>query len=237
MRVKMKSKDKKKTNNTRDDPCDESAAIEEVCALYKTIRDKVTERVEAFREISQRGDEEEIFTELVFCLFTPQSKAQSCWAAVERIRKANLLCEGTRRQLIPLMEGVRFMYTKADNLIRARSLFIIQGRPIIHSLINSLGSSRQQRDWLVANVRGLGYKEASHFLRNVGHGLDLAILDRHILRNLCVCGSIDNLPATLPRKTYLAIEDCMRALGEKTNIPLSHLDLVLWYKQTGSIFK
>jgi len=38
-------------------------------------------------------------------------------------------------------------------------------------------------EWLVKNLTGLGYKEAGHFLRNIGSG-KIAILDRHILRNL-----------------------------------------------------
>ena len=64
---------------------------------------------------------------------------------------------------------------------------------------------RDLRAWLVREVKGLGWKEASHFLRNIGFR-DLAILDRHILRNLRRHGVIRTIPASLPEKRYLAIE-------------------------------
>lgn len=53
----------------------------------------------------------------------------------------------------------------------------------------------------------MSYKEASHFLRNVGFGENIAILDRHILRNLVKLEVIDELPKTLTPKLYLEIEE------------------------------
>ena len=93
------------------------------------------------------------------------------------------------------------------------------------------------REWLVQNVKGIGYKEASHFLRNIGFGEELAILDRHILKNLKFFGAIEEIPRSLPRKKYFEIEKKMKKLAEKVKISMSHLDLVLWYKETGEVFK
>lgn len=84
---------------------------------------------------------------------------------------------------------------------------------------------------------GLGYKEAGHFLRNVGLGEDLAILDRHILKNLVLLGVIDEVPASLTKRRYLEIERRMIEFSKKTGIPMGHLDLLLWSKETGEIFK
>ena len=44
---------------------------------------------------------------------------------------------------------------------------------------------------------GLGYKEASHFLRNIGLSEDIPILDRHILKNLVLLGAIDKVPSSI----------------------------------------
>lgn len=87
------------------------------------------------------------------------------------------------------------------------------------------------------NVKGMGYKEASHFLRNIGLADDLAILDRHILKNLKIFGIIEEIPKSLSKKKYLEIEEKMRNLANEVNIPLSHLDLLFWSKETGEIFK
>ena len=87
------------------------------------------------------------------------------------------------------------------------------------------------------NLTGLGYKEAGHFLRNIGFGEKIAILDRHILRNLHALGVIDELPESISNKRYLEIEKKMAEFAGRIHIPLDHLDLLLWYKETGEIFK
>ena len=93
------------------------------------------------------------------------------------------------------------------------------------------------REWLVENVKGLGYKEASHFLRNIGLGENLAILDRHILKNLALLGVIKEVPTSLTKRIYLEIERKMIAFSKEANIPMGHLDLLLWYKEAGEVFK
>jgi len=89
----------------------------------------------------------------------------------------------------------------------------------------------------VENVKGLGYKEASHFLRNIGLGEDLAILDRHILKNLALLGVIAEVPESPSKRLYLEIEKQMTAFSCKVGIPMGQLDLLLWYKEAGEIFK
>ncbi len=87
------------------------------------------------------------------------------------------------------------------------------------------------------NVNGLGYKEASHFLRNVGLGEEFAILDRHILRNLKDFGVLPEIPISLTKKRYLEIEEKVRRFSREIGIPMGELDLLLWSKETGWIFK
>ncbi len=93
------------------------------------------------------------------------------------------------------------------------------------------------RKWLTDNIKGIGYKEAGHFLRNVGIGKDLAILDRHILKNLKVYGAIKEIPEKLNVKTYLETEKQMQDFAKNLKIPMSHLDMLFWCKNTGGIFK
>ncbi len=104
-------------------------------------------------------------------------------------------------------------------------------------MLKKFGDAKRAREWLVENVKGYGYKEASHFLRNIGLGADLAILDRHILKNLKSAGVIRQIPKSLNRKNYLDVEERMRKFARKVRIPLDHLDLVLWYKEAGEVFK
>jgi N-glycosylase/DNA lyase len=50
-------------------------------------------------------------------------------------------------------------------------------------------------------------------------------------------GVIDEIPTTLSKKKYLEIERKMKAFSEKIGIPMGHLDLLLWYKEAGEVFK
>jgi N-glycosylase/DNA lyase len=88
----------------------------------------------------------------------------------------------------------------------------------------------------VVNVKGMGWKEASHFLRNIGYR-DLAILDRHILRNLKLHGVIRSYPASLTPKRYLAIEKAFERFASAVGIPMDELDLLFWSRETGTILK
>ena len=87
------------------------------------------------------------------------------------------------------------------------------------------------------NIKGMGHKEASHFLRNIGLGESLAILDRHILKNLALLGVIKEPPSTLSRRLYLETEKNMKRFSKQAMIPMGHLDLLLWYKEAGEVFK
>ncbi|HDD57123.1 MAG TPA: hypothetical protein ENF43_01225 [Thermoplasmatales archaeon] len=135
------------------------------------------------------------------------------------------------------LKGVRFKKNKAKYIIEARKTFTRENEIRIKSVISSFSDSKKAREWLVKNVKGMGYKEASHFLRNIGFGEDLAILDRHILKNLRLLGVIEDIPKTLTKKRYMEIENKMRKFSRKIGIPLSHLDLLFWSKETGEIFK
>jgi len=107
----------------------------------------------------------------------------------------------------------------------------------IRARLSRFDSPYKMRSWLAANVKGLGMKEASHFLRNIGLGQKLAILDRHILRNLVEMGALDELPKSISEKRYLHIESILLELADDIDIPPDHLDLLLWYKEAGEIFK
>jgi len=210
---------------------------DEIRAIRTSIKYEIQSRLQEFDSVLKTGDEESIFAELVFCILTPQSKAKSCWAAVERLLGKGLLLAGTEDQVLRELSGVRFKYKKAGYVIKARNMFMIDGKLFIKSRISRFSDAYGAREWLVRNVKGIGYKEASHFLRNVGIGVDLAILDRHIMKNLRSLQVIEEVPASLSRRRYLEIEEGMKELSKETKIPMSHLDLVLWYKETGEVFK
>ncbi|HWQ19379.1 MAG TPA: N-glycosylase/DNA lyase [Methanotrichaceae archaeon] len=206
-------------------------------AIYAPVKDQIVDRLEEFKHKWDTGSDEEIFTELTFCLLTPQSRARTCWAAVESLKGRCLIMEGMPDEILEELDGVRFKFRKAEYICEARAKFSQSGKLSIRSTIEGFSDPFKAREWLVENIKGLGYKEASHFLRNIGFGEDLAILDRHILRNLKLFGVIEEVPKSMTKKAYLDIESRMRIFSGQIGIPMGQLDLLLWYKEAGEIFK
>ena len=206
----------------------------EIRALYTQLKPQIDSKLAEFRSIWEKGDEKDIFAEMVFCILTPQSKARVCWKAVECM-KWDVLFNGDEKEITDCLVGVRFKYTKAKRVMALRDRF--PGGKGIRANLDSFDSPMEAREWLVKNIDGYGYKEASHFLRNIGLGENLAILDRHILRNLESAGVIDEMPRSLTKKRYLEIEERMREFSEKIGVPMAALDLIFWYSGTGEIFK
>ncbi|GAH98920.1 unnamed protein product, partial [marine sediment metagenome] len=174
--------------------------------------------------------------ELCFCILTPQSKAIYCDEAVKELVRSGLLLKGEKSDIKANLRRVRFPNSKASYLIAARKAFKNSRRFDIKSKIDE-GNIFKTREWFVKNIKGLGYKEASHFLRNIGFGNDIAILDIHILRSLKRYRIIKKIPSLINRKIYLNVENKMRGFSLKIGIPLQELDLLFWSEQTGFIFK
>ncbi|HEX9006771.1 MAG TPA: N-glycosylase/DNA lyase, partial [Bacteroidota bacterium] len=200
------------------------------------LRRDYAERKEAIR---CRLDEfaavrvESYFYELVYCLMTPQSSAVNAGKVVALLQEAEMLHQELElEELLYRKEHyIRFHNTKAKRIREARGQM-----PRIVEAIGSTPDSAELRAWLVKNVKGLGWKEASHFLRNIGRR-DLAILDRHILKNLRAHGALRSLPRTLTPKRYLSIERSFRRFALRVGISMDELDLLFWSRETGQILK
>ncbi|MFH1415662.1 MAG: N-glycosylase/DNA lyase [Elusimicrobiota bacterium] len=199
---------------------------------YVKLNADIEKRLEEFNGLWKTKSDKKLFAELCFCLLTPQSKARTCWAAVTGLKNKGLLFKGTAGQVSSNINGVRFMNNKAGYIVNVRKQLAA-----IKKEIRKTGNILELRDWLVKNICGMGYKESSHFLRNIGFGKDIAILDRHILKNLKIHGVIKEIPKSISPKKYFEIEQKMKIFSGKIKIPLSHLDLLFWAKEAGDIFK
>jgi len=204
---------------------------------YRKIKPEIKKRLAEFKAV-HRASDEKIFAELCFCILTANANALMCDKAIAELGKKDLLLRGKACQIrLDLRGRVRFHNKKADFLVLARKAFSRGGILSVKKHLN-LRDVIATRDWLVDNIKGYGYKEASHFLRNIGLGGDIAILDRHILKNLQRYGVIKAIPASVgSRKVYTAIEERMRAFSKRIRIPMDSLDLLFWSLQTGFIFK
>lgn len=210
--------------------------MDKIIRAYEFKKNKIKDRLQEFKQILDQKDER-IFAELAFCICTPQSKATTCWQVILKLMENELLFKGDEKQIRPLLNCIRFGDNKTRYIIRAREFFTDKDVLKIKEKIFAFNDVFRLRDWLYKNVLGLGMKEASHFLRNIGLGQDLAILDRHIMRNLKNHHIIDQIPKSLTQKVYVNIENRMREFARIIKIPMDELDLLFWSEETGTVFK
>ncbi len=205
----------------------------ELAAKEAAIRARLAD----FRRVG-RGSDARIFEEMCFAILAIQSSARSSDAAVRALAKEGLLWSSGPAEIAHFLQHrTRFHNHKAAYLVRARERFFSAGRPTLRATLDAFPDPEAARAWLVAEIDGFGLKEASHFLRNIGRGEDLAILDRHILRNLVRHRVIARVPPSLTPKRYLAIEARLRRFAEAVGSSVGVLDLLWWSRQTGEIFK
>ena len=215
-----------------------NAYFNEIEKIYKEKKIDINKRLNEFKEIWDKGSNEDIHAELSFCILTPQSKAVNAWSAITKLRDEDLLFKGNAVDIVEYLNVVRFKNNKAKYLIELREKMTDKsGKIITRDFFNSIKTVEEKREWIVSNIKGMAYKEAGHFLRNVGFGSNVAILDRHILRNLVRLEIINEIPKTLTKKSYLEIEEKMKKFCKLANIKMDELDLLLWYKEAGEIFK
>lgn len=186
------------------------------------VRDVVEKRMAEFEAVMNLG-EKEIFRELCFCILTAGTSAELGIKTIDHI--GDVIITGDEQQIQKkLKECYRFHTIRAGYIHKARNAF--KELDIHHEDI---------RQDLVKNIKGIGMKEASHFLRNIGFN-DYAIIDFHIVDILVKHGLIER-PKTITPKKYVEIENVLRELAGKTDTSLGELDLYLWYEETGTILK
>ena len=209
---------------------------EKILGIYEKIKKDISKAISGYKK-AWKGTEKEIFAEMAFCILTPQSKAKNAWQAITTLVENNLLYEGSAEEIVKYLNIVRFKNNKSRYLVEFRDLMTEDGKLQPKKILESKGNTFEKRKWILKNVKGMGLKEANHVLRNLGFGEEIAILDRHILRNLQRLNVIEEIPKTLTEKKYYEIEEAMKKYSEYSGIKMDELDLVLWYKEAGEVFK
>ena len=215
----------------------ELITIENIKLAHATRRDEIRRRLDEFAAIGTSGTDRHLWEEMVFCFFTGGCSARMGLNSLEAVKP--ILMTGDQAELANALTGVH-------RYPNARSRYIVASREFIRehcdfklrNKLNSFECRLERRDWLVREkgIKGLGYKEASHYLRNVGFG-GYAILDKHVLNCLAELKIIDEPKPPNTRTRYLMVEEKLKQLTKMTQIDFDELDLVLWSMKTGVILK
>lgn len=192
------------------------------------IENTIKKRIKEFKDIDKKS-KEELFQEMCFCLLTANFNAEKSIKIQRDIGKCFSI--GEKKEISEKLKkrGHRFPNKRAEYIYNSKKCKNQLLEVVNHHDKNAI------REWLVKNIKGLGYKESSHFLRNIGFD-DYAIIDFHII-DILEKYDIIKRPKTITKKSYLEIEEKLREIARKTSLSLAELDLYLWYMETGKILK
>jgi len=192
------------------------------------ISNTVEKRIEEFKNIDKKSNDE-LFKEICFCLLTANFNAEKSIKIQNKIGECFLT--DSKEELSKKLKnyGHRFPNARAEYISES-----LKCKDKLTEIVQFM-DKKALRNWIVNNIKGLGYKEASHFLRNVGFD-EYAIIDFHII-DILVNYKIIKKPKTLTKRKYEEIENILKKLAKKTGLTLAKLDLYLWYLETGKILK
>ncbi|MGI8642434.1 MAG: N-glycosylase/DNA lyase [Pyrinomonadaceae bacterium] len=211
--------------------------IEKIKATHAERRGEIRARLAEFEAVWKKGTDERLWEEMVFCFFTGGCSARMGLRSIEAVRP--LLLSGNQAELADALRGKhRYPNARAGYITTSREFLQEHCGMRLRQTLQSFDNHLERRDWLVKEkgIKGLGYKEASHFLRNIGFK-GYAILDKHVLRSLAELGIIDDPKPPNTRLKYLTVEGELKKLADLAGIDFDELDLVLWSLKTGEILK
>jgi len=218
----------------RDQP---PVTIERIRETHAARAADIRRRLAEFQDVWRQGSDERLWEELVFCIFTAGASARMGLRSVEAVRM--LLTEGTHEELArALAKKHRYPNSRSGYIVVTRDYLRADCGMRLRERLEAFADPLARRDWLARErgIKGLGYKEASHYLRNVGFR-GYAILDKHILRSLAELGVIESATPPTTRARYLVIEESLRRFAARLAIDFDELDLTLWSMKTGEILK
>ncbi len=205
--------------------------------VHADRRDEIRHRLAEFESIWKRGTDADLWEEMVFCFFTGGCSAKMGMRSINAVKM--LLADGEQPDLAKALTGVhRYPNARSRYIVASRSFLREHCGMNLRTKLQSFDCHFERRDWLVKEkgIKGLGYKEASHYLRNIGFS-GYAILDKHVLRCLHELKIIEEPKPPNTRSKYLRVEEKLKQLAKRAEIDFDELDLVLWSMKTGEILK
>lgn len=215
----------------------EPITIENIIKTHNEKRTEIRKRLDEFATIGVTGSDEKLFEEMVFCFFTGGCSARMGMNSIKAIRP--ILLTGDQSEIANALVGShRYPNARAGYVIASREFLREHCGLRLRKKLSSFECGLERRDWLVREkgIKGLGYKEASHYLRNIGYK-GYAILDKHVLNCLVELKIINDAKPPNTRLRYLTVEEKLKSLTVLTGIDFDELDLVLWSMKTGVILK
>lgn len=198
--------------------------------------------------------EDELWYELCLCILSSNVPYELAKSAFLHLRDAQLLRperiiespnstkqiahELSRRIYLPKKKDgsyrkYRFPNIRAQNIVSAAQTLYLKSSGLF-GLLKKARSEREARDFLAKNIAGVGLKQASHFLRNIGYSNSLAIIDSHVIAFL---KEVEVVPQrkikTVTPEIYMKLERILQDLCKSLDLNMSIFDMAIWHYMRG----
>lgn len=195
--------------------------------------------------------EEQLWLGLVSCILSSRVRFETAAACAQHLYQTGLLNPSRiitepkkfERRLekelsMPIFppfkgsRGCRYRYSKskANYIVRTALEIYSSGNSNLKCILVECLDEYEARNVLIDNAVGIGYKQASLFLRNIYYSENLAILDSHVIRYMTLLKMMKNCSKVKlsNKKTYLNLERQLWNYATLNDKSLSTLDIAIW---------
>lgn len=184
-----------------------------------------------------RMNEDDLWRELVACVLGSRVRFEAAHAAVERMGEMELLTDRRRSSrfdqyeedtVAALSGGYPFYRVRAKQIRRAAER-LYGSRGSVREFLDDACDIREARRRLASEVPGLGPKQASLFLRNIGYATHVAVLDVHVLTYMSWVGLTEQIVKSISTvRKYEMLEDSFIEHSYSFGYTPDRFDLAVW---------
>jgi N-glycosylase/DNA lyase len=200
-------------------------------------------------DIELISNERKLLVELILCILSSQEKYEIALAASKIIyrslviprnraemRTASIQIERVLSRPIAFKyqekkysRRIRFFQRKIEYITRTIEKIYL-GKITLRSILTAENQSIvETRKKIMEYGCGIGPKQASMFLRNVGYSNDLAVLDKHVIDYMRILGLTDFYVNSVSNMhIYQKMESRLKLYATENQLTLLHLDLAIW---------
>ncbi len=188
--------------------------------------------------------EERLLFELILAVLGSQNRYEVALRFSEEIQKNGFLKSQTKSvdELTIEIQDIlskalkidgkftKYRFPNAKAKYIAYDLLYLQSCGGLKSLLAQTDNKANVRAFFVKEVKGMGPKQSSHFLRNVGYSNEFAVLDVHILRYMHIQGIIEETytKAIGTLKQYERLESLLIDFLKYMKYPIGFVDQAIW---------
>ncbi len=194
----------------------------------------------------RRLDEHDLWREFCLCVLSSRTRFELASEAVDRLERSGVLARMRAKPtnvhhaeveavLRPRKDGkvgargIPFWRSRSAQLLGSAAALYAGRRKGLKSILLRIGDPERVRSEFVSTLPGMGMKQASHFLQNIGFSRDLAIIDTHLLSFIIEDLMLIRFESHgVSERMYMDLERRVQRMAAANGFSLRQLDRAIW---------